>query len=139
MTPRRFAILLNDYFVAVFVGIGGMQMYGVNAGALTNYGADLFAPPCIYFVARTGRKKMSAVRALVVVFGGCVVWELAQRYDFSGTPLAITRGAFDPLDILSYAVGLAACFALDVRWLTPRGLVPGTRIDSVKSRGAPSP
>ncbi len=127
MSSKRFGILLSLYFVAVFVGIGGMQMYGVNAGVLTSYGADLFAPPWIYLMARMGRAKMSQWRALIVVFVGCVVWEWAQLFDFSGTPLAITRGTFDPLDILAYAVGLSACFAVDVRWLTPKQLVPGPR------------
>lgn len=35
MTARGFGTFLNVYFVIVFAGIGGMQMYGVQAGPLT--------------------------------------------------------------------------------------------------------
>ncbi|HUF29724.1 MAG TPA: hypothetical protein VMM77_03595 [Gemmatimonadaceae bacterium] len=123
MATRRFSIFLNVYFLAVFVGIGGLQMYGVNAGVLTSYGADLLAPPWIYLMFRGGRWRMGPLRALLLVFCGCLAWEWAQRYDFSGTPLAITRGTFDPLDILAYATGLLVCYAVDVLWLTPKGLM----------------
>ncbi|HEY5544996.1 MAG TPA: hypothetical protein VIK50_02985 [Gemmatimonadaceae bacterium] len=125
LASRPFGIFLNVYFFAVFVGIGGLQMYGVNAGVLTSYGADLLAPPWIYLMFRGGRWRMRPVRALLVVLGGCLAWEWAQRYDFSGTPLAITRGSFDWLDILAYATGLLVCFAVDVLWLTPKGLMAG--------------
>jgi hypothetical protein len=120
IASRRFGTFLNVYFVAVFVGIGGLQMYRVNAGALTSYGADLLAPPWIYLMFRSGRWRMGPLTALLVVFGGCLGWEWAQRHDFSGTPLAITRGTFDPLDILAYAVGLLVCFAVDIYWLRPK-------------------
>jgi hypothetical protein len=123
LASRPFGIFLNVYFLAVFVGIGGLQMYGVNAGVLTSYGADLLAPPWSYLMFRSGRWRLRPVRALLVVFGGCLVWEWAQRYDLSGTPLAITRGTFDWLDILAYATGLLVCFAADVLWLTPKGLM----------------
>lgn len=124
MTSRQFGILLNVYFVAVFVGIGGLQMYHVRAGALTSYGADLLAPPWMYMMFRMGRWKLGPVSALLVVFLGCLAWELAQRHDFSGTPLAITRGTFDPLDIAAYAAGLVVTFVIDLVWLRPRHLVP---------------
>jgi hypothetical protein len=127
VTSRQFGRLLNAYFVAVFVGIGGLQMYGVNAGLLTSYGADLLAPPWLYLMFRMGRRKIRPVPALLVVFLGCLAWELAQLRDFSGTPLAISRGTFDPLDIIAYAAGLLAIFAIDLLWLTPNNLVPGPR------------
>ena len=122
---RRYNVALNLYFVAVFVGIGGLQMYRVDAGFLTNYGADLLAPPYLYLMLRAGRLRLRPLTALGVVLGGCCLWELLQRFDLSGTPLAITRGRFDPFDLLAYAVGLLAVYVLDVRWLRPRGLVPG--------------
>ena len=115
MTSRAHRFLLNTYFVLVFVGIGGLQMYHVDAGLLTSYGADLFAPPYLYVMFRQGRLRLSPLVALLTVFGGCALWEWAQRYDFGGTPLAITRGTFDPLDIVAYAVGLIVCYVVDVR------------------------
>jgi hypothetical protein len=123
LASRPFGIFLNVYGLAVFVGIGGLQMYGVDAGVLTSYGADLFAPPWIYLMFRIGRWRMRPVSALLVVFCGCLAWEWAQRYDFSGTPLVITRGTFDWLDIVAYATGLLVCFGIDVLWLTPKGLM----------------
>jgi hypothetical protein len=124
---RRYNLALNFYFVAVFVGIGGLQMYRVNAGFLTNYGADLLAPPYLYLMLRGGRMRLSSLTALGVVLGGCFVWEWLQRFDLTGTPLAITRGRFDPFDLLAYSLGLLAVYVLDVRWLRPRGLVPARR------------
>jgi hypothetical protein len=122
--PRRYAIFLNIYFVAVFVGIGGLQMYRINAGFLTNYGADLLAPPYLYLMLRGGRLRLCSLTALTVVLGGCFLWEWMQRYDFDGTPLAITRGHFDPFDLLAYTMGLLAMFVVDVRWLRPRQILP---------------
>ena len=122
---RRYSIFLNIYFIAVFVGIGGLQMYRVNAGFLTNYGADLFAPPYMYLTLRGGRLRPRALTALAVVLGGCFLWEWLQRYDLSGTPLAITRGRFDPLDLLAYTVGMLVIYAVDVCWLRPRRILPG--------------
>ena len=62
---------LNLYAAIVFVGIGGLQMYRVNAGWLTNYGADLLAPPYLYLASRGGRLRMRPLTALIVVLGGC--------------------------------------------------------------------
>jgi hypothetical protein len=125
--PRRYAIFLNIYFVAIFVGIGGLQMYRVNAGFLTNYGADLFAPPYIYVMLRDGRLRLRSLTALGVVLGGCYIWEWMQRYDLAGTPFAITRGSFDPFDLLAYTVGLLGIYVADIRWLRPQGILPGER------------
>jgi hypothetical protein len=118
--PRRYAILLNIYFVAVFVGIGGLQMFRVNAGLLTDYGADLFAPPYLYVMVRQGRLRLRSLTAFSTVLGGCYLWEWMQRYDFAGTPFVITRGRFDPFDLLAYTVGLLVVYGADVLWLRPR-------------------
>lgn len=124
MSRRHYTIILNVYFVAVFVGIGGLQMYHVNAGFLTNYGADLLAPPYIYLMFRQGRLRLRPLTALAAVLGGCFLWEWMQRYDLGGTPLAITRGTFDPFDLLAYTLGLLVIYVVDVRWLRPRGFLP---------------
>jgi hypothetical protein len=124
---RRYSLFLNIYFVAVFVGIGGLQMYRVNAGFLTNYGADLFAPPYLYLMLRGGRFHLRSLAAITTVLAGCFLWEWMQRYDLSGTPLAITRGSFDPFDLLAYTVGLVVTFVIDIRWLQPRQILPDSR------------
>jgi len=121
---RRLRLFLNAYMLVVFVGIGGLQMYRVDAGWWTSYGADLLAPPYLYLMLRSGRLRLGPRTALAIVLGGCFLWEWLQRYDLSGTPLAITRGAFDPYDLLAYAAGLLACHAVDLGWLRPRGLLP---------------
>jgi hypothetical protein len=124
---RRYSLFLNLYFVAVYVGIGGLQMYRINAGFLTNYGADLLAPPYLYLMLRGGRFHLGSLAALTTVLGGCFLWEWMQRYDFAGTPLAITRGRFDPFDLLAYTVGLVAIYGMDIRWLQPRQILPRSR------------
>ncbi|MGE0353403.1 MAG: hypothetical protein AB7Q69_09200 [Gemmatimonadales bacterium] len=128
MSPglRRF---LNIYSLFVFVGIGGLQMYRVHAGLLTDYGADLLAPPIPYLVGRAGRLHLRPLSALLLVLGGCFLWEWLQRYDLGGTPLAITRGHFDPYDLLAYTIGLLVCYAVDLRWLVPRGMLPAGGTD----------
>jgi hypothetical protein len=120
---------LTVYFLVVFVGIGGLQMYRVNAGWLTSYGADLLAPPYLYVMFRSGRLRLSALTALAVVLGSCFLWEWLQRYDLGGTPLGITHGTFDPVDLLAYTVGLLATYVVDVRWSHPRRTLPSSRAD----------
>lgn len=99
-------------------------MFSVDGGFLTNYGADLLAPPYLYLAFRGGRRRWRPLTAFSVVLGGCVLWEWLQRYDLLGTPLAISRGRFDPYDLAAYTVGLLICYAVDLRWLRPHGLLP---------------
>lgn len=133
ITPARYAFWRNAYFLAVVVGIGGLQMYHVNAGILTNHGADLLAPPYLYLMARGGRLKLGPAGAFTLVLGACILWEWLQRYDLSGTPLAITHGRFDPLELVAYSVGMIAVYVLDVAWLAPRGLTPSARRDGASN------
>jgi hypothetical protein len=128
---RTYRILWDALFLATFVGIGGMQMLGLNAGPVTSYGADLLAPPLIYVALRRGPwfkrdLQISPVATLSIVLIACGVWEVSQRYDLSGTPLAVAAGTFDPLDLVAYAVGLAGAWWLDVRVLVPNGITKRT-------------
>jgi hypothetical protein len=130
---RNLKIATNVIAVLTLGGIGGLQMFGVNAGLVTSYGADLLAPPLLYLWLRQGRTIVArflrrgpptpAVSFMAVMIP-CFLWEWSQRYDFGGTPLAIARGTFDPLDLLAYILGLAAVYAVDVLWLRPRRLMP---------------
>jgi hypothetical protein len=132
---RAYRLFVNGLAVVAFVGIGGLQMFGVDGGVVTSYGADLLAPPILYFAFREGygsRRRgrvwrLSPKASLLTVLAGCTLWEVGQRFDVSGTPLFMAAGTFDPVDLLMYAVGLLACYQLDVRWLAPRGITPGPR------------
>lgn len=102
--------------------IGLLQMNHVRAGFVTSYGADIVCPALLYALTRRGttipfnwlRVRPQPVVAVVSVLAPCFVWEYLQRYDFSGTPLVITRGHFDPGDLFAYAAGVVAMLALDL-------------------------
>ena len=50
---------------------------------------------------------------LKLVLGACYAWEFCQLHNFESTPLDITRGTFDALDLLSYTLGVAAVYLPD--------------------------
>lgn len=121
--PNQHASRFFDFFAwSAFIGIGALQMEHVRGGVVTNYGADLVCPALLYVLARRGTmipfnllhvRAQSAVAAAFVLIP-CFAWELLQRYDLSGTPLAVTRGHFDPFDLIAYAVGVGAVLLPDV-------------------------
>lgn len=100
------------------LAVGALQMYRVDAGILTAYGADFFGPIALYASLRTDgsilrrfvRRTPSPAVSSAIVLAGCVAWEWCQRYDFRGTPLMITHGRFDPWDIVAYVAGVAIAF-----------------------------
>jgi hypothetical protein len=109
------------------LAVGALQMYRVDAGVLTAYGADFFGPIALYASLRVNgtifrrfmtRPPVPAAAAGIVILG-CVAWEWCQRYDFSGTPLLITRGTFDPYDIVAYVAGAALAFITE-KLATPK-------------------
>jgi hypothetical protein len=139
---RRMRLLANAYFLVVFAGIGGLQMYHVDAGPLTDWGADLFGPPCLYIAFRSGRWRLGPTASALTVFGGCFAWEWAQRWDLSGTPLFFTRGRFDSVDVAAYALGVLGSWLLDVYWFGRRAAAAPSealRIDQVCSGRPPRP
>ena len=109
-------------------------MFGVHAGAITNYGADLFGPIPLYAAFRTNgtvlrrfmKRPLPPAASAAVVLAGCIAWEFCQLYDLRGTPLAITIGTFDPLDILAYVAGVGIAFALDELFMRRYRAVPTT-------------
>lgn len=115
---RKWLLLSTD--LALFAGvviIGYLQSQRVNAGFWTNYGADLIGPVWLYSGLRQLKiwrgRYPSAELAAGGVFAGCFLWEWCQRYDLRGTLLGITRGSFDPYDVLSYAVSLGVAYTVD--------------------------
>jgi hypothetical protein len=121
---HRARVLANLLWLPA-LSVGALQMLGVQAGALTSYGADLFAPIALYASFRSNgtllkwfmKQPLRPAVAAAVVISGCVAWELCQRYDFRNTPLAITHGRFDPLDIVAYVMGVGIAFTMDVLWM----------------------
>jgi hypothetical protein len=105
----------------VFVVVALLQMWKVRGGFITNYGADSIAPLMLYYSARTNKTLLtklvkrtpSETQTFFTLWFLCVLWEIAQKFDFSGTVLAITRGTFDPWDILTYTLSLLICYYLD--------------------------
>lgn len=106
------------------LAVGGLQMFGIDAGALTQWGADLFGPIALYVSMRTGGTVMnrfmktpsSPLASAAIVVALCTAWEICQLFDFSGTPLAITAGRFDPIDLAAYAAGAAIGFGVELAW-----------------------
>lgn len=115
--------LLNLSFLGVVI-VGGLQMFRVNAGFVTSYGGDVIGPVFLYIATRSGKTVLSRLRvpkpgplmAAGGLFGLCALWEWCQRYDWSGIPLSITRGHFDPFDLAAYASSLVGCYLVDARW-----------------------
>ncbi|MEO8200291.1 MAG: hypothetical protein ABI679_07215 [Gemmatimonadota bacterium] len=104
-----------------FIAFGAMDMAGVHGGLLTSYGADVVCPAMLYVVSRrgqsvlrwvTGKRPTPEVAALAVL-AGSFAWELNQRYRLGGALLALTRGTFDPLDLLAYTAGVVAVYLAD--------------------------
>jgi hypothetical protein len=105
----------------VFVVVALLQMWNVRGGFITNYGADSIAPIMLYYSARTNKTLLSklvkrtpsGIQTFLTLWFLCMLWEILQKFDFSGTVLAITKGTFDPCDILTYTLTLLICYYLD--------------------------
>lgn len=111
--------------------VGGLQMYRIPAGFLTNYGGDIAGPLFLYGSLRQGKtifhhfwkRVPGPVFSGLSLFAACAAWEICQLFDLAGTPLVITRGHFDPFDLLAYAGTVAVCMLGD-RWTGREALVP---------------
>ncbi|MBD3299126.1 MAG: hypothetical protein GF341_10760 [candidate division Zixibacteria bacterium] len=104
------------------VGVVALQMTGVRGGFITSYGADMAGPVWMYTALRRRvtvlrylyRPLPSPVLTAVFVFLVGTVWELCQTVDLGAVIRQITRGRFDPYDIVAYAASLIACVIVDV-------------------------
>lgn len=101
--------------------VGALQMFDVQAGAITSWGADFFGPIALYGSLRTGgtiarwftKRPPSPRVSAIIVLAGCVAWEICQLFNLDGTLLAITAGQFDPIDIAAYVLGVTAAFGAE--------------------------
>lgn len=117
MKPRVSTIVMAALAIATGA-VGALQMAHIRMGVFTSQGADILCPALLYIVMRRNQtllrrvwsKRPSPEQAAALVLGACYVWEFCQLRNFEGTPLVITRGTFDVLDLLSYTLGVAAVY-----------------------------
>ena len=94
------------------LAVGGLQMFHVRGGVLTNYGADLFGTAWLYAMTRLGvtvvqRGRVASVAtSAVVIFGLCSASKLGQR-------VGLVPGRYDPYDILTFALAIAGCIGME--------------------------
>ena len=117
---RAWAVAYYALLVA-FIGTAALNMMHVRAGFLTNHAADVVVPAWMYVMCRglhTSRGRTTSVQrtigstpeiAAMTLFLASALTEVSQHF----WPHGVFSGRFDPLDILSYALGLAACYAAD--------------------------
>lgn len=125
--------LTNIGFVFAMISVG-LQMMSVKGGFLTNYLADIAGPVWFYGIVRQRKvlfkkllpKNSDPAFAAIFVFLVGTGWEICQAFDFSGTPLAITRGRYDPWDIVAFAVSSAGCYAFDKLLISQSASQAGT-------------
>jgi hypothetical protein len=121
MTRRQLWFVAYVVLLLGIVATAALNMLQVSGGFFTNHLADLVVPAWLYVVARglhvaSGRTTRlqrwlgrTPERAALAIFIASTVTELSQYH----WPRGIFSGRFDPLDMLSYAVSLAVCYAAD--------------------------
>jgi hypothetical protein len=127
----------GGFAVAIFAV--ALQMGGVNGGFLTNYLADLAGPIWFYGALRERATLLRYVYppipspALTAVFVFLVGtgWEVCQALDLGGVINHLTRGRYDPFDILAYATSLSMCYAADM-FVQRRASKPSTMTEQVQ-------
>ena len=93
--------------------IAVLQFKKIQAGILTDYGADFFAPVIIYYWVRVYNrffiklpKKPSKIIVSLGLLTLCILWELRQIY-------SPNYGTFDIFDIFVYAIPVFLCYLTD--------------------------
>lgn len=115
-----------------FVATAALNMLRVRGGFLTNHAADLVVPAWLYIAIRglhepRGRETLiqrkigrTPESAALSLFTASTLTEISQFY----WPHGVFPGRFDPLDVLAYACGLAACYVGDKLSPGARGTSP---------------
>ena len=96
--------------------IGWLQSKRIDAGWLTRYGGDVFGTAMFWWMIRRtifAGFWLGAEIAAASLLVACFAWEFCQRLDLSGSVLGITKGTYDPLDLVAYALTLGFLYAID--------------------------
>ena len=117
----KFSTMVMAALATVTLAVGALQMAHIRLGIFTDQGADFFCPALLYIATRRNQtllkrvwsKRPNPEQAAGLILGACYAWEFCQLHNFEGTPLVITRGTFDTLDLLSYTLGVAAAYIPD--------------------------
>jgi hypothetical protein len=130
MTRKHWTVV-HYLLYAAFILTAALNMLHVHGGFLTNHAADLVVPVWLYVVMRglhSTRGRTTIIQrivgrtpegAAIILFIASAATEVSQYY----WPRGLFRGRFDLLDIVAYAVGLAACYLAD-RFLSRDGTPP---------------
>ena len=122
MILRGWLVVYWVLFVAFLVA-AALNMLHVRGGFLTNHTADLVVPAWLYVTSRGlysehGRRTLiqrtlgrTPELTALSLFVASALTEVSQLY----WPRGVFSGRFDVLDLLAYAVGLAACYFADKR------------------------
>lgn len=121
MTRRQLWYVAYVGLLLGIVATGALNMLQVSGGFLTNHLADIVVPAWLYVVARGLHVEPGRATRLrrwlgrtpewtaLALFTASTVTEVSQYF----WPHGIFSGRFDPLDVLSYGVSLAACYTAD--------------------------
>ena len=120
-TSRRRWAVASWLLLGVSLLAAALDMAHVRAGFLTEHAADLCLPAWLYIATRRLAAATPARGALVRHLGrtpetaalGLFAASAATELSQIRWPHGIFRGAFDPLDLLAFAIGLLACWAVD--------------------------
>ncbi len=99
---------------------GALNMLEIRGGFLTSHLADLVIPALLYIHLRglcghplrrlvPRRVRQSSFALAGVIFLASAVTEVSQVF----WPRGIFRGYFDPLDLVAFAAGIAACLVVE--------------------------
>ena len=94
--------------------VGALQAFRIDAGMLTNYGADVFGTAWLYALFRQGKtifqrgRVMGPEATALIVLAGCVGSEFGQKWN-------LVPGHFDAYDLLAFVVTVAICYGVDRR------------------------
>jgi hypothetical protein len=112
LSPTRIGRSFYQASMSSALLIGGLQMFHIRAGFLTNYGADLLGTAWLFAMTRLGwtvvqgGRPTSSATAAAVIFVLCSVSELGQL-------VRLVPGRYDPYDIGAFALAIGACLALE--------------------------
>src|SRR6187402_479541 len=111
----RFEVFLFSLAFLIMTLIAILQSLKLNAGFITNYGADIFGPIVLYYWTRKNmgllailfKNKITAIQTFLIILICCFAWEMRQFINPS-------TGTFDPFDILTYSLTLFASLYFDI-------------------------